>query len=87
VFHSIPSLTIRPQAVLPAPNADRRPHEGRDSRDQKRWKNAKLHALLRKIAAMLLELPENSQELRIAHASLQNIHPALARPAPAARPS
>ena len=47
-----------------------------------RCTKAELHALLRKIAAMLPELPENSQELRNAHASLQNIRRVLARPSP-----
>jgi hypothetical protein len=51
-----------------------------------RCTKAELHALLRKIALMLPELPENSQELRNAHANLQNIHRALARPAPASQP-
>ena len=51
-----------------------------------RCTKAELHALLRKIAAMLPELPENSQALRNAHANLQNIRRALARPAPGPRP-
>lgn len=51
-----------------------------------RCTKAELHALLRKIAAMLPELPENSLELRNAHANLQNIRRALARPASAPRP-
>ena len=45
-----------------------------------------LHALLRKIAAMLPELPEHSASLANAHANLQNIRRTLARPAPAPRP-
>ncbi len=51
-----------------------------------RCTKAELHALLCKIAEMLPELPENSQELRTAHANLQAIRRALARPAPAPRP-
>lgn len=51
-----------------------------------RLSRTELMVLLRKIAEMLPELPENSQELRNAHASLQNIRLALARPVPAPRP-
>jgi hypothetical protein len=40
----------------------------------------KLSALLRRIAGELLNLPEGSAELRAAHANLQNIRRALARP-------
>jgi hypothetical protein len=51
-----------------------------------RCTKAELQVLLRKIAAMLPELPENSQALRNAHANLHNIRCALARSAPALRP-
>ncbi len=47
-----------------------------------RCTKTELHALLRKIAAMLPDLPENSQALANAHANLQNIRRTLARPAP-----
>lgn len=39
-----------------------------------------LSALLRRIASELPNLPEGSPELRTAHANLQNIRRALARP-------
>lgn len=39
-----------------------------------------LHALLRRIAAELLDYPEGSHELRVAHANLHAIRAALARP-------
>ena len=39
-----------------------------------------LHALLRRIAAELPDLPEGSHELRIAHLNLHSIRQALARP-------
>lgn len=39
-----------------------------------------LSALLRRIAGELPNLPEGSRELRAAHANLQNIRRALARP-------
>jgi hypothetical protein len=51
-----------------------------------RCTKAELHALLPKVALMLPELPENSQEQRNADANLANIRWALARPAPALRP-
>jgi hypothetical protein len=43
-----------------------------------RMSRPELAALLHKIAAMLPDLPEGSQELRSAHANLQNIRRALA---------
>jgi hypothetical protein len=43
-----------------------------------RCTKAELHALLRKIALTLPELPENSRELNDAHANLQLIRRALA---------
>ena len=39
-----------------------------------------LHALLRRIAAQLPDLPEGSHELRVAHLNLRTIREALARP-------
>ena len=51
-----------------------------------RLSRAELMALLRRISAELAYLPEGSIELRNAHANLQNIRRALARPAPAPRP-
>ena len=51
----------------------------------KRLSQAELMVLLRKFAEALPDLPEDSPELRIAHANLFNIRRALARPAPGPR--
>ena len=51
-----------------------------------RCTRSELCALLRRIAAMLPELPENSANLANAHVNLHNIRRALARPAPAPHP-
>jgi hypothetical protein len=70
-------------------------HEGRDGRGRKakektirvltegelmRATRTELSALLRRIAGEPPNLPEGSRELRAAHANLQNIRRALARP-------
>ena len=45
-----------------------------------RASKVELHALLRRIAAELPALPEDSHDLRIAHLNLHNLRVALARP-------
>ena len=51
-----------------------------------RLTRTELMVLLRKIAGKLAGLPAGSAELRIAHANLQNIRRALARPGPGPQP-
>jgi hypothetical protein len=51
-----------------------------------RLSRTELMVLLRRISAELAYLPEGSAELRNAHANLQNIRRALARPSPGPRP-
>jgi hypothetical protein len=81
---------LRPQAVQPAAEGARRPHEGRGGRGRSEWRISQSELLrltrteltvpLRKIACELPNLAEGSVELRNAHANLLNIRRALAQP-------